>query len=97
MRKLIRFKHTQTLTKLVFVHQDKVPAHNHIFNDNVRDCGVELLYHPPIWRLPGKQHLAVNHYRSDDEDISGVDDYFVESEASSFSNEIQTLQHRWKC
>lgn len=63
----------------------------------VRDCGVELLYHPPIWRLPGKQHLAVNHYRSDDEDISGVDDYFVESEASSFSNEIQTLQHRWKC
>ena len=51
----------------------------------VRDCGIELVHHPPYSSsnyvlFPNtKGHLAEKQYRIDDEVISAVEDFFWRS------------------
>ena len=86
------------LTKGVLFHQDNAPAHKSVVAmAAVRDCGFELVDHPPkdlhilliwlhltIFRSPTwiQKHLAGKQYQTDDEVISAVEDFFEDQDES---------------
>ena len=77
----------------------------------VHDCGFELVDHQFIihiftWfgtislflfpNMKKKNNLAGNQYRTDDEVISTVEDFFEDQDESLYTTGIHALQHRWK-
>ena len=70
----------------------------------VHDCGFELVDHPPYspdlapsdyFLFPNmKKHLAVKQYRTDDEVISAVEDFFKDQNESFYTTGIQALQQQ---
>ena len=72
----------------------------------VHDCGFELVDHPPYspdlapsdyFPFPYmKKHLAGNQYRTDDEIISAVGDFFEDQDEGFYTMGIQALQQGWK-
>ena len=70
----------------------------------VHDCGFELVDHPPYspdlapfdyFLFPNmKKHLAVKQYRTDDEVIAAVEDFFKDQNESFYTTGIQALQQR---
>ena len=74
----------------------------------VRDCGFELVDHPPyfswfgtIWLFSVPQHEK-NHSAgkqptwTNDEVTSTVEDFFKDQNESFYTTGIQALQHWWK-
>ena len=91
----------------VLFHQDNAPAHKSVVAmAAVRDCGFELVDHPPYspdlapsdyFLFPNmNKHLAGKQYRTDDEVISAVEEFFKDQDESFYTTRIQALQHRWK-
>ena len=72
----------------------------------VHDCGFELVDHPSYspdlapsnhFLFPNiKKQLAGKQYRTDDEVISTVQDFFVDQDERFYTTGIQALLHRWK-
>ena len=70
---------------------------------DVHDYGFELVDHPPYspdlapsdyFLFPNiKKHLAGKQYRTDDEVISAVEDFFEDQDESFFTTGIQVLQN----
>ena len=95
----------QKLTKGVLFHQDNAPAHNSVVAmAAVHDCGFALVDHPPysrdlapsdyllIPKLKKTQNMAAK-YRTDNEVISAVEDFFEDQDESFYTTGIQALQH----
>ena len=109
LREAIKSKRRGKLTKGPLLHQDNAPAHKSmIAMAAAHDCGFELIEHPPYspdlapsdyFLFPNmKKHLAGKHFRTDDEVICAVEDFFECQDETFFSKGIQALQHRWnKC
>ena len=85
-------------------HQDNTPAQKSVV---AMAAGFELVDHLPYspdlapsdyFLFPNmKKQLAGKQYRTDDEVISAVEDFFEDQDAQSFyTRGIQALQHRWK-
>ena len=55
-------------------------------------------HHLTIFCSPTRteKHLAGKHYRSDDEVIIWVQDFFEDQNESFYTAGVQALQHRWK-
>ena len=72
----------------------------------VCDRGFELVDHPPyspdlapsdyVLSPNMKKHSAGKQYRTDDEVVSAVEDFFEDEDESFHTTGIQALQHRWK-
>ena len=71
----------------------------------VHDCGFELIDHPPyspdctigLFSVPKlEKHLAGKWYKTDDDVISTVEDFFEGQEENFYATGIRALQHRWK-
>ena len=73
----------------------------------VRDCGFELVDHPPHSDLAlsifcfrtwtKKTHLAGKQYRTNDKvKIYATEDLFEDQDESFYTTGIQAQQHRWK-
>ena len=109
LREAIKSKRPGKLTKGPLLHQDNAPAHKSVIAmAAVHDCGFELIEHPPYspdlapsdyFLFPNlKKHLAGKHFRTDDEVICAVEDFFECQDETFFSKGIQALQYRWnKC
>lgn len=109
LREAIKKKRPGKLTKGVLYHQDNAPPHKSVVAmATVRDCGFELVPHPPyspdlapsdFHLFPNlKKQLAGKHFDSDDDVISAVTDFFDDQEETFYKTGIQALQHRWqKC
>ncbi|XP_030588657.1 histone-lysine N-methyltransferase SETMAR-like [Archocentrus centrarchus] len=107
LRKAIESKRPGKLSKGVLFHRDNAPAHKSVLAmAAVRDCGFELIDHPPyspdlapsdyfLFRNM-KKHLSGKQYRTDDEVLSAVEDFFEGQVESFYTTGIQVLQHRWK-
>ena len=107
LRQAIKSKRPGKLTKGVLLHQDNAPAHKSLVAMSaVHDCGFELIDHPPYspdlapsdyFLFPNlKKHLAGKRYKSDDDVISAVEDFFEGQEENFYATGIRVLQHRWK-
>ena len=73
----------------------------------VHDCGFELVDQPPnspnlapsdYFLFPNmkKKYLAEKQYRTDDEVISAVEDFFENQDESFYTTGMQAQQHPWK-
>ena len=91
----------------VLFHQDNAPAHKSVVAmAAVHYCGFELADHPPYssdlapsdyFLFPNiKKHLAGKQYRTNDEVISAVEDFFEDQDESFHTTGIHALQHRWE-
>ena len=109
LREAIKAKRPGKLTKGVLFHQDNAPAHKSaIAMATVHACGFQVVDHPPyspdlapsdFHLFPNmKKHLAGKQYRTDDEVISAVEEFFDNQQEKFYLEGIQALQHRWtKC
>uniref|UniRef100_A0A3Q0RHJ7 Mos1 transposase HTH domain-containing protein n=1 Tax=Amphilophus citrinellus TaxID=61819 RepID=A0A3Q0RHJ7_AMPCI len=101
LRKAIKSKWPGKLTKGVLFHQDNAPVHKSMVSvAAVCDCGFELVDHPPYspdlapsdyFLFPNmKKHLAGKQYRTDDEVISAVEDFFEGQDESFYTKCCKT-------
>ena len=88
----------------MFFHQDNAPAHKSVVAiAAVHDCGFTLFDHPLLspdyspsdyFLFPNKKkHLAERHYRSDEEVIAAVEEYFRDQDEGFYTTGIQGDQH----
>ena len=107
LRQAIKSKRPGKLTKGVLLHQDNALAHKSLVAMSaVHSCGFELIDHTPYspdmassnyFLLPNsKKHLVGKRYESDDDVISGVEDFFEGQEENFYANGIRALQHKLK-
>ena len=109
LRAVIREKRRGKLTRGVLFHQDNAPAHtSHAAMAAIRDCGFELLNHPPyspdlapsdfhLFRKL-KESLRGRVFEDNSGVIAAIDTWFQGQDKEFFLNGIRALQHRWeKC
>ena len=108
LREAIKVKRVGMLTKRVLFHQDNAPAYTSVIAMSaIESCAFKLLRHPPyspdfdpsyFHLFPKlKNHLAGTHFRSDDDIMAAVDDFFFAMQEETFYKEgIMGLQHRWQ-
>uniref|UniRef100_A0A3Q0S4Q4 Tc1-like transposase DDE domain-containing protein n=1 Tax=Amphilophus citrinellus TaxID=61819 RepID=A0A3Q0S4Q4_AMPCI len=103
----IKSKRPRKLTKGVLFHQDNAAAHKSVVAmAAVRNCGFELADNPPY--SPDlaptdyflftnlKKHLAGKQYRTNDDVISAVEDFFEGQDESFYTTRNQALQQQWQ-
>ena len=108
LRKTIKSKRPGKLKKGVLFHQDNAAALKSVVAMfDVRDCGFELVDHPPYspdlapshyFLFPNmKKHLAGKQYTTNDEVISAVDEFLRIRMRASIPRESSTATSMEKC
>ena len=107
LRAAIIEKRPGKMTRGVLFHQDNGAAHKStIAMATIRDCGYELLEHPPYSPdlAPSdyylfsflKKHLAGTRFYTDDEVMEATKAFLQSQDRSFFLVGIQKLQERWE-
>ena len=97
LRQAIKAKRPGKLTKGSCDIRTMPQAHKLVIAmATVRDCGFQLVQHPPYSPdFPNmKKQLAGKHFTDDNHVISAVDAFFEEQEETFYTTGIQALQHR---
>ena len=109
LRIKIKSKRRGKLSKGVLLLQDNAPVHNaHVATTTARDCGYEILPHPPyspdlapsdFYLFPKlKSDLAGQRHISNSAVIEAVNAYFDEANSEFFLTGLMMLPKRWaKC
>lgn len=109
LRGAIVEKRPRKMSKGVLLQHDNAPAHKSaIAQHAIRDCGYELIQHPPyspdlapsdFHLFPNmKKELSGNRFMNDDDVIDAVDEFLTLQDENFYFQGIQALQHRWeKC
>jgi len=109
LRSAIKEKRRGKLSDGVLLHHDNAPAHTSaVAVATVRECGFELLSHPPYSPdlAPSDYHvfrslkdsLRGQRFGCDEEVIHATNDWFELQDEKFFVDGVKSLAHRWeKC
>lgn len=109
LRVAIKEKRRGKLRQGIVFHQDNAPAHtSSVAMTAIRECGFELLQHPPyspdlapsdfhLFRYL-KDSLRGQKFDTDESVIHAINDWFQELDKTFFLEGVKALEHRWeKC
>ena len=106
LRNAVREKRRGKLSKGVLLQQDNVRVHTlEVAMDAVERNAYELIQHPAyspdltpsdFFLFPIlKKDIRGRHYRSDEEVVAAVEEWFLGKDAEFFTSGLMELKHRW--